>query len=1116
MYLKLKINIKKYLILLVVGFIASSSFLIIPQKTLAGEQTNQGGNTTPPPTSGCDQLTTGSVALQFKEPEAQLYFKNSIKINIKYQIPESIQKQCSDPNVYKNTKIDVWLQIPGHTDPPPHDIGKYNFRQDRDLDLAIDSLNISPVKTGDVVTGFEAGATIIYPSFLRSEDLKKFQDDPNATISTTIIPYVRSVARNGIIYNSYGTAVAQKEVILVGDKAKESIVDPNFEQTISSISGPEKNPYDVGAQTLANFIAEVIGTIVSYINEFIYFVTSSVIAPTMEALLGIRTYTDAFASVILPGWEVLRNISNIFFIVVMLIIALATLFRVQNYQYKNLLISLILAALLVNFSLVIAQGVLGIAETVQDQFLPVTDAKDPTHGTSHNVIATLANALMRDPIKSFNDLKQTNTSLTSSLSSITLPIFYLILAVAGFITMLSLLVFILIRIVALWILLMLSPIAYVAGVLPLTKNYRGQWWREFIKYAFFVAIIGFFLNIAALMAQKGQEVFKAIGADTSKLGSLETFILQVGTNLMLIVFIFAGLKAASSMGVYGAKAVTDAVTKGTLKPFRLARDAAKGAGNYVGDRITERAPILSPTQWKEGYQKYKEDYAKKYRERVEASKQKDTFGVPARVGLNNPEQFLKNFGTASGWKKMFQTTSQQTDQNTSEAYKERAGIQTEEERRNALLEQGKSKRLIDDINSPGGDLDRLRSSNSVEAGSAAGDELSASLGKHLEELNAKRIQFEDARDVLQGQGKTAEASTMDDRALEMSHDIAEIEAYKNTLDTGAAGTVVSIPNIILDVDNADLKTELGKLNAQITDAVTKQVKGLQEEVKKVNDEGKADDKLRKKHNFSEFNAAGKAGDPKYKEFLEDTRNEALKQAGIRAESAKGKEFSPVYDNAILHTAAVGKATKELEEKGIELVPELIDVLERDMRNRNLSEKERAAKLEATLTKIYKEGGAKDVLERFKRDVSFSGQQDFMKNGLGLSGEQSTQLSGRLDKILNSLKQYNLSNTVQRVGGQYSYRDQGSHNTAYSKKIGGLTLGETVNLPPEALVNTAKGKSPVITTAVLSQFSKASGNLRELDSIRSKIAPGKARVLVNSSNFGSLPGDVQRVIRDKAT
>ena len=51
-----------------------------------------------------------------------------------------------------------------------------------------------------------------------------------------------------------------------------------------------------------------------------------------------------------------------------MVIALATLFRVDSYKTRPLLVQLILAALMINFSLVIAQAILALADTIQAYF----------------------------------------------------------------------------------------------------------------------------------------------------------------------------------------------------------------------------------------------------------------------------------------------------------------------------------------------------------------------------------------------------------------------------------------------------------------------------------------------------------------------------------------------------------------------------------------------------------------------------------------------------------------------------------------------------------------------------------------------------------------------------
>jgi len=59
---------------------------------------------------------------------------------------------------------------------------------------------------------------------------------------------------------------------------------------------------------------------------------------------------------------------------------------------------------------------------------------------------------------------------------------------------LQLLYFYLSEFVALWVLLLISPVAYACGVLPSTQQYRSKWWEEFVKYAFFTPIMAFFFK----------------------------------------------------------------------------------------------------------------------------------------------------------------------------------------------------------------------------------------------------------------------------------------------------------------------------------------------------------------------------------------------------------------------------------------------------------------------------------------------------------------------------------------------------------------------------------------------------------------------------------------------
>lgn len=331
---------------------------------------------------------------------------------------------------------------------------------------------------------------------------------------------------------------------------------------------------------LLGLLNTIIQAILGLIQEFIYAVFFWLIAPLIQSMLSVHPYTDTFVAVIYPGWEVIRNLCNIFFILALIIIAMATLFRVDSYKFKDLIIQLIIAALLVNFSLVIAQVILGLADTVQAQFLPA----------NVTVIRSLAADLMVTNYRSA--VFQSSFASQGTFSATVQPLFYLALSLGSFAVFTAIAVFLVIRIVMLWILLMVSPIAYAVGVLPATAKYRGMWWDNFLKYAFFTPIMAFFLNMAAVISNttRNNPVLQSIdGLATASSTSSEVamFVMKVGSNLLLLMFLFVAVKVAEQAGIYGASGVTEIAKKGMLAPFGAVGALGEKGVGYLNRRKRE-------------------------------------------------------------------------------------------------------------------------------------------------------------------------------------------------------------------------------------------------------------------------------------------------------------------------------------------------------------------------------------------------------------------------------------------------------------------------------------------------------------------------------------------------
>ena len=122
---------------------------------------------------------------------------------------------------------------------------------------------------------------------------------------------------------------------------------------------------------IAGFISDVFLIILGLLSSLLYEIFSLVVKPILKTVLAIPVHTFEFAEVIVRPWAVIRNLMNIFFMLSLIAVSLATLFRLgEKWNYRDVLVKIVTMALLINFSLSIAQVILGIAQTFQNQFLP--------------------------------------------------------------------------------------------------------------------------------------------------------------------------------------------------------------------------------------------------------------------------------------------------------------------------------------------------------------------------------------------------------------------------------------------------------------------------------------------------------------------------------------------------------------------------------------------------------------------------------------------------------------------------------------------------------------------------------------------------------------------------
>src|SRR4030042_5966834 len=77
------------------------------------------------------------------------------------------------------------------------------------------------------------------------------------------------------------------------------------------------------------------------------------------------------------GWQIVLNFANLGFVLAIIVIAFSTIFRRESYAMKQTLWKLIVAALLVNFSLVIAGAFINVSDIFSDFFLKQSGIRSP-------------------------------------------------------------------------------------------------------------------------------------------------------------------------------------------------------------------------------------------------------------------------------------------------------------------------------------------------------------------------------------------------------------------------------------------------------------------------------------------------------------------------------------------------------------------------------------------------------------------------------------------------------------------------------------------------------------------------------------------------------------------
>lgn len=355
-----------------------------------------------------------------------------------------------------------------------------------------------------------------------------------------------------------------------------------------------------GGSWTGSLILDAINEILTYVNSLLGTLAG---LATQLAEWAIQESTRQLSNVdtIKRGWTGVRNLTNLFFIFVLLIIAIATILRRESYNMKRLLPTLVIVALFINFSLLITQLVILPTNLFGNYFLDLIKEEagvDDFHtalGKTVFLSSVVSSQVSDESALSeadkvfFRKFQNPEKPLTAGVMFFIMQVMVMIILLWFLYIMVAFVFVITLRTVVLMVLMVLAPIAFFFHVLPATASYARQWWSSLIKQSIMLPAMLFFVWIAVVLSKDLPTVVGINIAGNSPIFSSRALYILV----LILFFLSASLIVAQQLGgkaagiaINGARRLRGFVTGGIAG----GAVAAGGLAAYYSSRwVAEKA-----------------------------------------------------------------------------------------------------------------------------------------------------------------------------------------------------------------------------------------------------------------------------------------------------------------------------------------------------------------------------------------------------------------------------------------------------------------------------------------------------------------------------------------------
>ena len=301
------------------------------------------------------------------------------------------------------------------------------------------------------------------------------------------------------------------------------------------------------------------------------------------------------------GLGVTLPFANIIIFIALIAIGLGTALKLGNYDVRKNILKLISVALLINFVPIFCGVAIDISNIIMNFFMR-------GENSSFNTLAANFSGMIGTYV---NLWKTSGSSITVNLfiSTVTMVIYNVMLGIA----FLLFAVLFLQRYLALWILVIMSPLAFAASILPYTQNWWKQWLSQFTNWCFIGVAAGFFLYLSQQMIGLvgGEGLISAAGPDANNTGPMEASLIYL-VPIFLMYYGFFKCMDGSAGGSGAVVNFAQGQTRklGTWSRRKFLTEPVKDVGKGVVKSramgvVTDKVAGVSGPTWGEGQKGFK-------------------------------------------------------------------------------------------------------------------------------------------------------------------------------------------------------------------------------------------------------------------------------------------------------------------------------------------------------------------------------------------------------------------------------------------------------------------------------------------------------------------------------